>query len=359
MTHVTHESVGARAIALPPDLLRGIERALDGATANQWIGAAQRLSARYRAPRRDADESALATGRLDALGYAALILPATYAQLRGAIAATAARVPNWQPRTVLDLGSGPGTALWAALHQWPSLERLTAWEREPALIALGRELARESDSPALRAIVWERIDLRERLAATQRYDLIIIGHVLNELNEDARRALIDWAWTHTDGVLLIVEPGTSAAFPLVRAARAYLLTQGARTLAPCAHDAPCPLRDDWCHFPQRLVRPAFQRRARAAPSQWEDSKFSYAAMARFPPDNAIWGRLIREPQSNKAYATVTASTTAGIVRVRGLKRHKTAFRQVRELRWGAPLATPPTGDITIEVVDPVAPTITK
>lgn len=353
------ESVVARAITLPADLLRGIERALDSASAAQWIRAAQRLSARYRDPRRVADESALATGRLDALGYAALIMPATYAQLRGAIAATAARVPDWQPRTALDLGSGPGTALWAALHQWPSLERLTAWEREPALIALGRDLARESDSPALRNTVWERIDLRERPATTHRYDLIVIGHVLNELDEDTQRALINWAWMHTDGVLLIVEPGTSAAFPLVRAAREQLLAQGARTLAPCAHDAPCPLRDDWCHFPQRLIRPAFQRRARAAPSQWEDSKFSYAAMARFAPDAAIWGRLIREPQSNKAYATVTASTTAGIARIRGLKRHRAAFRQVRDLRWGAPLATPPTGDITIEVVDPLEPATTE
>src|SRR4029079_12505613 len=100
---------------------------------------------------------------------------------------------------------------------------------------------------------------------------------------------VDAAWALASGVLLVVEPGTVPSFDVVRTARDRLLVAGARTLAPCAHDLTCPLVNDWCHFPQRVVRPEFQRRARGAPSQWEDSKFAYAAMARFAPALPIWG----------------------------------------------------------------------
>ena len=115
---------------------------------------------------------------------------------------------------------------------------------------------------------------------------------------------------------------------------------GAHTIAPCAHNQPCPLQNDWCHFPQRLKRPEFQRRAREASSEWEESKFAYAALARFATGAPIWGRVIREPSSNKAYAEALISTADGVARYRGLKRHRDAFRVVKQLEWGAALERP-------------------
>ena len=344
-----------RTLSLPDDLHDAITRALATVPSARWVREAQLLSERYRAPR-TAQAAPLATGELQALGYAALILPATYAQLRGAMAAAAVRMPGWAPATMLDLGSGPGTALWAATAQWPSLRTLAAWEREPALVALGLSLARASQSPAVRTATWERLDLRalgqgsggrsakslqsSNLAASQQFDLVVLGHVLNELDAEAQRQVVAAAWERTTGVLLIVEPGTSAAFEVVRAAREQLLGVGAHTIAPCAHDQACPLQNDWCHFPQRLKRPEFQRRAREASSEWEESKFAYAALARFATAAPIWGRVIREPASNKAYAEALISTAGGVARYRGLKRHRDAFRQVKQLEWGAALEQP-------------------
>jgi ribosomal protein RSM22 (predicted rRNA methylase) len=335
-----------RTLVLPDDLREAIARELAAVPAARWIREAQLLSERYRAPR-EGHREPIASGDVQALGYAALILPATYAQLRGALAATAARIPGWAPATMLDLGSGPGTALWAATAQWPSLRSLVAWEREPALIALGRNLARGSQAAAIRSARWEKVDLR-RAAADGQYDLVVLGHVLNELDLDVRRQILAEAWKLTTGLLLIVEPGTAAAFAVVRTARDALLDVGAHTIAPCAHDQPCPLQDDWCHFPQRLKRPEFQRRARAAPSEWEDSKFAYAAMARFPPAAPIWGRVIREPISNKAYAEAAISTRDGVARYRGLKRHRETFRRVKNLAWGEALEQPLEGPVTRE-----------
>jgi ribosomal protein RSM22 (predicted rRNA methylase) len=336
---------------LPNDLHDAIAHALATVPPARWVREAQLLSERYRAPRA-ASGAPLATGAAQALGYAALILPATYAQLRGALAATSARIPGWAPATMLDLGSGPGTALWAAAAQWPSLRTLAAWERESALIALGLTLARASQHSAVRAASWERLDLRTlgrearggrreaEEGISQRFDLVVLGHVLNELDAEAQQQVVATAWQHTSGLLMIVEPGTSVAFEVVRAAREQLLGLGARTIAPCAHDQACPLQNDWCHFPQRLKRPEFQRRAREASSEWEESKFAYAAMARFATDAPIWGRVIREPSSNKAYAEALISTVDGVARYRGLKRHRDAFRQVKQLEWGAALEQP-------------------
>src|SRR5262245_4622792 len=98
-------------LTLPVDLRDAIAGALAKAPAARWMRAAQELSERYRLPRA-ASTGALASGEEQLLGYAALIMPAAYAQLRGALAATAARTPHWAPATLLDLGSGPGTALW-------------------------------------------------------------------------------------------------------------------------------------------------------------------------------------------------------------------------------------------------------
>lgn len=325
-------------LTLPGDLRTAIERALAAVPAPRWVGAAQQLSQRYRGVR-PLGQAAPASGGLAALGYAALIMPATYAQLRGAMAATAARLPGWQPATLLDLGSGPGTALWAACAQWPEVQLLTAYEREPALIALGRSLAAASTHAAIRATSWERGDLA-RFATPRRYDLVVLGHVLNELAPAQRQLVLERAWAATAGVLLIAEPGTPEAFEVVRTARDALLATGAHTIGPCTHNQPCPLQGDWCHFPQRLQRPEFQRRARAAPSPWEDAKFAYAALARFAPARPIWGRVIREPTSNKAYAEVLISSHGGVARYRVLKRHREAYRLVKGLAWGQVLDTP-------------------
>jgi ribosomal protein RSM22 (predicted rRNA methylase) len=134
--------------------------------------------------------------------------------------------------------------------------------------------------------------------------------------------------------LIIVEPGTSSTFPIVKAMRDYLLGLDAQTLAPCAHNKPCPLVNDWCHFPQRLERPSFQRQAKAASAGWEESKFSYAAMSRFPAETAIWGRLIHQPHKTKKDAHLTVSSTDGIVDLAIPKSQREAFRHAAEYRWG-------------------------
>ena len=329
-------------ISLPLALQNALHASLRDIPSSKCQRAATALSERYRA-QRTGDEFSLARGADAALGYAAIILPAAYAQLYGAMAATAARLPAWQPVSMLDIGSGPGTALWAATEQWSSLSTFTAWEREPAFIDLGRRLAKASKSQALRDATWHTVTLGKKLPdPVKTYDLIVFGHVLNELPQPLREEVVTWTWQHCSGVLLIVEPGTSTAFPIVRALREHLLRLAAPTLAPCTHDKPCPLLDDWCHFPQRLERPAFQRRAKAASAGWEESKFSYAAMSRLPAPTPAWGRLIHQPNKQKQQVNLSISSTDGIIHHVIPKRNREAFRTASKHDWGdildAPLA---------------------
>ena len=51
--------------------------------------------------------------------------------------------------------------------------------------------------------------------------------------------------------------------------------------------------------------------------------------------------------SNKAYAETKLSTREGIARYRALKRHREAFRRVRQLDWGETLVEP--------LPEPIAP----
>lgn len=328
-------------VSLPEQLETAIEDALRDVPSAKWINAARVVSERYRAER-DGMEQAVVQNASEVLGYAALILPATYAQLTGAMLATKAQVVGWQPRTMLDIGSGPGTALWTALEQWPSLQTLTAWERDSAFIDLGRRLAVASEKPTLARTHWERVVLGKHLPPSlPTYDLVVFGHVLNELPEETRREVITFAWEHCAGLLLIVEPGTSTAFPVVKAMREHLLSLGASTLAPCVHNNACPLKNDWCHFPQRLSRPGFQRRAKDASAGWEESKFSYAAMARFPSDAASWGRLIHQPNVQKGFVELTVSSQDGIVRSRVARRDRELYRHAVSYKWGDVLDAPP------------------
>jgi ribosomal protein RSM22 (predicted rRNA methylase) len=330
----------AMLVSLPEKLESAIEAALRDLPSSQWMKAARIVSERYRA-RRNGTESPLVRGAHEALGYSAIILPAAYAQLSGAMTALHARIPQWQPTSMLDIGSGPGTALWAAIEQWPSLQTLTAWERESAFIDLGRIFAAASDKQALNTAHWERVVLGKNLPGPlPMYDLVVFGHVLNELPEMVRQTALEMAWKQCSGVLLIVEPGTSSAFPIVKAAREQLLRQGAFTLTPCAHDNECPLHNDWCHFPQRLRRPCFQRQARDASAGWEESKFSYAAMAHTPPEQAIWGRLIHQPHIQKGFVELTISSKDGLVQTRVLKRDRAMYRQLASYEWGEMLTTP-------------------
>ncbi|GAB4820160.1 hypothetical protein N2152v2_007206 [Parachlorella kessleri] len=186
-------------------------------------------------------------------------------------------------------------------------------------------------------------------SSRKRYDMVVAAYVLGELRTDEqRRKAVEELWQRTDGLLVLVEPGTPAGFAHIIAARSQVLAaaapaatsetlgaapstsndkrssdnsssssgsggrggregvagreavrpQGAHVLAPCPHDGRCPLlgRRSWCHFVQRFERTDLQRKTKAvegrAPRVYQDERYSYVVLARGPRpatvDQQVW-----------------------------------------------------------------------
>lgn len=284
--------------------------------------AAASLSARYRSGKR---RGPVARSAADVAAYAVTRLPATYAATSVALRELAARQPSLAPSTHLDLGAGTGAAVWAAAAIWGSACEPIALEAEPEMLGLGRLL-----TPAA---TWVQGVLPGSIPAG-RFDLVTIGYVLNELDEEARRGTVERAWDVTAGALVVVEPGTPAGYATVLAARTLCLERGGTTVAPCPHDRPCPLdAPDWCHFAVRLPRTHSHRLAKDARRGHEDEKFSYAVIARAPAPQAK-ARVLRHPQVRPGHVRLQLSTPEGIREQTVSKRDGHLYRRARKVSWG-------------------------
>jgi ribosomal protein RSM22 (predicted rRNA methylase) len=166
---------------LPPPLRAGVEEILRDTPIADIRKAAETLSQRYRGEVRDGrlhlNERAAATA------YLATRLPATYAAIRASLAAIADLRPGWTPQTLLDAGSGPGSALWAARDQWPSITSATMIEASQAIRRVGDALAQGSGART----TWIAADIARGLPAHARVDLVTLCYVLGEL-ADGRTA---------------------------------------------------------------------------------------------------------------------------------------------------------------------------
>ena len=283
----------------------------------------ERLSAAYRG----ADRARAARTPAAVAAYLAYRVPATYAAAAFVFRHVAERRPGWAPGTLLDAGAGPGVAAWAALEAWPSLERVTCVEAEPAMVAAGRELLPEAE--------WVEGDVG---AARGPADLVLASYVLGELATPSVAPL----WAAAADTLALIEPGTPDGYRRVLAARAEVLAAGGRTVAPCPHDLACPLQaDDWCHFAVRLPRSKLHRRAKGVELGWEDEKLSYAVLSRALVERPA-ARIIRRPEVRSGHVRLVTSDEDGTIRRRTLARSDgAAYREARKALWGDGLSLPP------------------
>src|SRR4051794_19855034 len=207
---------------LPPLLRQAIDRALEGVALADLAAAAAALSRRYREERHDG--RVLVTSRRDALAYVAVRLPATYAAVRASFDAIAEARTDFAPRTMLDIGAGPATALWAAADCWPALADALLVEASPLLRACGEELAAEADLPHM---TWHMANVASDAIDGTPRDLLPLAYVRNELTPNASQLTLERLWRLTADTLVIVEPGTPAGWQRILAARRQLIKRGA------------------------------------------------------------------------------------------------------------------------------------
>jgi len=310
---------------LPPALRQAVDAALDGVPRAALAAAQDALSQRYRGEVRDG--RAHIADDLTARAYLAARLPATYAAVRAALDAVAERRPDLAPRSLLDFGAGPGTALWAARDCWADLDAAVLIETSTTIRAFGAGFAQES---GVARIEWKPV-----LDGAGKRDLVTMAYVLDELAPEQRAPLIERLWSLTGDTLLIVEPGTPAGWRRILDARAQLLAARAYIVAPCPHQSACPLVEpDWCHFSRRVARSRAHLSAKDAEVPWEDEKFIYLAVSREPaalPE----ARVIAPPRIGSGKAELKLCSADGTARSELItKRQGDRFKAARRAEWG-------------------------
>jgi len=301
----------------------------DGARPELFAPASE-LSQRYRSAGRAPNLRGLDAAELHA--YLATRVPATFAATRRVLGEIATVKADWAPRSLLDLGSGPGTATWAAADVFTSLDSALLVESDPGMATIAARLAEGGLSRFVGELDWARGDAA--CLELPPSDLVVAGYVLGELGHEREEpALRSW-WHATLGELVIVEPGTPAGFERLRVARDNLISWGAHVTAPCPHDGRCPMEgSDWCHFAVRLERSALHRDLKAAKLGYEDEKYSYLVVS---PDRSSSpaARLVRSPRPHKGHVRLVVCEPAGLNERVVSRRDKDIYRQAREARWG-------------------------
>src|SRR5262249_31334833 len=112
---------------LPETLRRAIEERADGVSLSALSQAAGRLSASYRQ-----GLPAEMSGDLGRLAYLISRMPATFAAVH-AVLQEVRQGSEFAVESVLDIGAGPGTAMWAAAAIFPEIRRFTLIERDREL----------------------------------------------------------------------------------------------------------------------------------------------------------------------------------------------------------------------------------
>lgn len=317
---------------LPQDLLEAIERETAKISHGELVSASEKLSDRYR-QRTQRQLQPFVISNADRSAYLAARLPATYAAISRVLHELRLKMPDCQLRSLLDLGSGPGTVMWSAVNIFPMLEKITLWEQDDQWISLGKRLSTFSENAAIKNATWHQGNLQNKNAFPS-HDIITLSYVIGELAEDTLQILISQIWQAASQTVVIIEPGTPDGYQKILAARRYLIDVGANIVAPCPHALACPMADgDWCHFSQRLERSSLHREIKAVSLGYEDEKYSYIIGSKLPSIPYL-GRILRHPQKRSGHTSFTLCTSEGIKQRIISRREKEIYKQSKKLEWG-------------------------
>jgi ribosomal protein RSM22 (predicted rRNA methylase) len=298
-----------------------------GMSSAELKTAYEQLSKAYR----DRTKIVLDTSILQ-LAYLQARMPATVAVLSSVL-------KHLQPyqeqiKTLLDLGSGPGSVLWAAQDILLSLEKATCIDQSMGLLNFGKTILDKSDSGL--KVDWQKGNLTKFNfpGPSTRVDLVSLSYVLNELPMDSRSKILTGAWQQNSAFLVLVEPGTPQGFQNIQDARTFLIQQGAKILAPCTHENTCPMSmEDWCHFSVRLQRSRTHQTMKGS-LPYEDEKFSYLIATKLSLNDRPAARIVKNPKSSTGLVEFELCDQNGLTRVKVSKRDKDLFKRARKLEWG-------------------------
>lgn len=249
---------------------------------------------------------------------------------------------------VLDVGAGLGTSSLgvARVARRVGVERLEvrAFDRDDQALRVFEKLA--VDVSALEAVPIDLIattgDVTRvpQLLRDQRFELIVVGLVINELWPDAtdqQRVEHASQWLKAlsrhladDGSLIVIEPALrEQTRQLQRVRDALAATDGAPfVFAPCTRSGPCPMlanERDWCHAQVPFKLPgSMLELARTAGLRDHDLTFSYLTLRKQPGRVGEGLRVVSAPLPSKGKLELIVCSEHGLSRAMRLNRHRSA-----------------------------------
>jgi ribosomal protein RSM22 (predicted rRNA methylase) len=268
---------------------------------------------------------------LGLLSYLITRMPATYGASMKVFELISRLLPDYSPKTLWDLGAGPGTASWAALNTFSSLEKIKLIEREKEIVDLGKKIC--SLDSRWGQSEWLQSSL-EQVRMTEPVDLAVFSYVLAESFH-----LETLSYLFHAEVTIVIEPGTPKGFERIRTLRTYLLKNNFNILAPCSHAQNCPMADpDWCHFYARIERSRLHRLLKNGSMGYEDEKFCYLVFSK-NLKSSFSAIMIAPPEKRHGYLEAKVCSSNGCLETcKILKKDKKRYEEARKLDWGDFLA---------------------
>lgn len=318
---------------LPPSLQNAIQNTFPHLGLNQLIEARKELSDRYR----DLSyNQQFMTTEAQRHSYVLTRMPATFGAISQTLKQIIERDPSFEIKSMLDLGAGPGTAMWAVVNFFQKIERLTLIEKDSSLITIGKQLAQQSEDSVIQNAHWIQADLESGLSFVP-HDLVMMSYSIGELNQNYYEELLNRCWESTQKVLIIIEPGTPAGFERIRYLRKLLLAKGAHILAPCTHHNACPMIEgDWCHFSVRVERTSLHRQLKSGRMGYEDEKFSYIAVSKSKVEllRPFCGRVLRHPEKHSGHIKFKLCQDKGLDFPIISKKMGSLYKKAKKTEWG-------------------------
>ncbi|XP_039264833.2 ribosome assembly protein METTL17, mitochondrial-like [Styela clava] len=253
--------------------------------------------------------------RLNCVAYLIGRAPAAYAATVRVLIEIKRRDRIFRPKSMLDYGSGTGTAVWAANSVFgKDIEDFMCVDWSQCMNQTSQFLLSGGGDDAELSGIYIRPMLP--LSYKHTYDIVVAAYTLSELpSEKERLTTLKILWEKTNKYLVIIEQGNRPGYHMIMEARNLIahgiegadLSKKRRSnskinkghiFAPCPHSKPCPkFQGNPCNFTQSYIPPLYAKKFHGKEGAVQET-FTYIVLSKKKPQNPEWPRVITNPQGS-------------------------------------------------------------
>ena len=242
---------------------------------------------------------------------------------------TILKVADFDVESMLDVGSGTGSALWAIDNIFPGI-KVTALEIEDSMLKYSKILSSDLtlDVDYIKGNILSKTT-SDKLPIS---NLVIESFMLNELTDVDRLKAVDVMLSKTNDYLVLIEPGTPKSYERMMTIKDYVINKGLSLILPCANTGKCPLQNDYCNFSVRVERASFSRLVKSGSLSHEDEKYFYLVFRKnntpLVKNNSI---VLRHPKYRKNCVDLKLCNASGVKDVTITKSNKDIYKLCRDV----------------------------